>query len=939
MKQFRVRSGIAAAVAAAFGTGLACTAFAQQPASGEVQRVEITGSNIKRIEGETALPVQIISREEIEKTGAQNVEQVLQGLGVALQGNNNVVAGSTAGYNAGGVSGVSLRGLGSQRTLVLIDGRRASGGGTITDSVTVDVNLIPASAIERIEVLKDGASAVYGSDAIAGVVNFILRKDYKGGEVSAYAGVTQDGGAGVTRVNGMLGWGDLARDGFNVTLFALASKEKPLFGRDRGFASSGIRPEYLNDTSSGNTFPANFVAADGSFGTRNLFFANPPVAGTCPGPYSHFSSLFADVLGSRGCRFDPSGLVGLIPDTEITSVFGNLRFKLARDHEAYAQLSYTHKEQRMVIQPNPLSDQFALPDNHPLFAVAPYNGFNTFVLTPASAFYPTAFVQAQTGGATPDLLIRYRAAVNGNRDFTDISDQPRVVLGLKGTLGRFDYDVSYLHTETKLAEQLNSGYPLATRILPLLNTGTVNPFGPNTPAVIAAVKATEFVGDAYTTKSTIDSLAAKMTVDLTKLPGGPLALAFGAEGRKEGFKINASPEIQIGDIEGYGGNYFSLDRSRNVSAAFAEVSAPILKNLELSGAIRYDHYEGVGNTTRPKAAARWQPVRQLLVRGSVGQGFRAPSLTELHQPQQLGVSAPGLNDPLRCPVTGGVNDCVTQFPITLGGNPALKPERSINSSIGFVLEPTQSFSVGVDYWQVNLRDPILFGVTPGAILADPVNYAGLITRGPCSAGDLALFAAAGQPCVGPITNLDQRNLNLGWQRIWGADLDLRYRFAPRDWGAFTVGLNGTYIIKYDIAQPDGTYISANGQVSPIVNGAGGVVPRWRHYAYLDWKRGPWNVTLAQQYQTKYTDILGTFEDPTVPGFAPRKVGSYELWHLYGSYTGWKNVKLTFGVRNLLDTDPPYTNAGGQNYFQAGYDPGYADPRGRFYYASFTWKFM
>lgn len=937
MKQLRIRSGIVAAVAAAFGTGLtSISALGQQPASGEVQRVEITGSNIKRIEGETALPVQIITREEIEKTGAPNVEQFLQGLGVALQGNSNSVSATSSGATAGGVSSVSLRGLGSQRTLVLIDGKRVSAGGTITDSVTVDVNMIPTAALERIEVLKDGASAIYGSDAIAGVVNFILRKDYRGGEVTAYGGVTEQGGGQVTRINGMLGWGDLAKDGFNATIFALASKEKPIFGRDRGFAAVGIRPEFLNDTSSGNTFPANFVAADGSFGTRNLFFANPPVAGTCPPPYSHFSSLFADLLGSQGCRFDPSGLVTLLPDIETTSVFGSFRLKLARDHEAYAQLSYTHKEQDTVIQPNPISDQFALPANHPLFGVAPFNGFNTFLLTPASPFYPTAFVQAQTGGATPDLLIRYRASVNGDRKSTNISDQPRIVLGVKGTLGRFDYDVSYLHTETRLTEQLNSGFPLATRILPLLNTGTVNPFGPNTPATIAAVKATEFVGDAYKTKNTIDNLGAKAAVDLTKLQGGPLALAFGAEARKETFKITASPEIQIGDIEGYGGNFFPVDVSRNVAAAFAEVSAPFLRNLEVTAAVRYDHYQNVGSTTRPKAGVRWQPMRELLVRGSVGQGFRAPSLTELHQPQQSGVSAPGLNDPLRCPVTGGVNDCVTQFPVTLGGNAALKPERSINSSIGFVLEPTANFSVGIDYWQVHLRDPIIFGVTPATILGDPARFGGLITRGACSAGDIALFAAAGLPCVGPITNIDQRNLNLGWQRVWGADLDVRYRFQPRDWGTFTVGLNGTYIAKYDIAQPDGTFISINGQVSPIVQGAGGVIPRWRHYAYLDWKRGPWNFTLAEQYQSKYTDLFGTFDGPPS---APRKVESYELWHLYGSYTGWKDVKLTFGIRNLLDKDPPYTNAGGQNYFQAGYDPGYADPRGRFYYASFTWKFM
>src|SRR6266581_6275998 len=178
----RVASTLSIAFGAAWVTALiAPPAFAQQP----IERVEITGSSIKRIDAETALPVQIVTRQEIEATGAANVEQFLQGLGVALQGNNNTVAASASGATTGGVSSVSLRGLGSTRTLVLVDGRRVTAGGTLTDSTSVDINHIPLAAIELVEVLKDGASAIYGSDAIGGVINFILRKDYKGGEATA----------------------------------------------------------------------------------------------------------------------------------------------------------------------------------------------------------------------------------------------------------------------------------------------------------------------------------------------------------------------------------------------------------------------------------------------------------------------------------------------------------------------------------------------------------------------------------------------------------------------------------------------------------------------------------------------------------------------------------------------------------------------------------
>ncbi|MEO8187771.1 MAG: TonB-dependent receptor plug domain-containing protein, partial [Burkholderiaceae bacterium] len=514
MNSTNARGSIAASLSIAAGAALVAALVTPASAQQPIERVEITGSALKRIDAETALPVQIISREEIEKTGAANVEQFLQAVGVALQGNSNSVVATAAGASSGGVSSVSLRGLGSQRTLVLIDGKRVAAGGTLTDSTTVDVNHIPASAIERIEVLKDGASAIYGSDAIAGVINFILRKDYRGGEVTAHTELTQHPGGRGYGLNALMGWGDMASQRFNATLIADFRHEDALYGRQRGFASRGIFPEHLNDTSSGNTFPANFAAADGSFGTRNPSFP------TCPGPYSHVSPLFVDA-GSLGCRFDPAGLVSLIPETDQQSIFGTLRMALTPEIQGYGQFSYSHKEQRTIIQPVPLSDQFALPPSHPLFAVAPYNGNSTFLLRPSSPYYPDAATQTRLGFVgTPDLLVRYRSEITGNRDITNLSDQTRVVLGLRGQLGGWDYDASFLHIETALTERVNGGYPILTKILPLLDSGQVNPFGPNTPATQAAADATQFRGDAYKTKTSIDGVQTKVTRDLTQMAGG-----------------------------------------------------------------------------------------------------------------------------------------------------------------------------------------------------------------------------------------------------------------------------------------------------------------------------------------------------------------------------------------------------------------------------------
>jgi iron complex outermembrane recepter protein len=938
------RLAFTAAVALAAVPGyllLAPPARAQQPPPQQpVERVEVTGSSIKRIEGETALPVQIITRDEIEKTGAVNVEQFLQGLGVALQGNNNTVVASNSGATTGGVSGVSLRGLGSQRTLVLIDGKRTAGGGTITDSTTVDINHIPLAAIERVEVLKDGASAIYGSEAIGGVINFILRKDYKGGEATAFVSIPQQSGGRGEGINALFGFGNLAEDRFNVTLIADFRKEDALFGRQRDFAKSGVFPQWNNDVTSGNTFPPN-ISIPG-IGPISPITGLPTAGTRNPNAPNNCAPSIVDpaFFPTTRCRFDPSPYVSLLPKVDQGSLFGTFRYALTSKMEAYAQASYSEKQVRTVIQPVPISSQFALPANHPLFNDPNYAGTSRITLRPGTPFYPTAYVISQGGTGAENLDVFYRAFGNGLRDITDISDQTRVVLGLKGTASAWDYDVAALHIQTNLRERVNDGYPALSKALPILNSGQVDFFGSNTPpAVAAALKASNFTGDAYKTKTSLDGLQAKASHDLTQLAGGPLALAVGGEGRREGFKVDPSAAIQSGDISGYGGNFLPVDKQRNVSAAFFEVSAPVIRSLELTAAARYDHYEGVGDRTSPKLGARFQPVKQVLFRGSVGKGFRAPSLTELYQPQTTGVTSNGLTDNSRCPTTRSAIDCNTQFPITLGGNPALKPEISTNRTLGIVLEPTSNASLALDYWEVDLKNTIIFGVTPAAVLADPAKFGFLVTRA-------APDASCGG-CPGRIIDIFQGNLNFGETKVRGLDIDGRYRFPAAASGTFTLSFNGTYIHKYIVQNIDGTFSSINGMVNPIVNGAGGVIPRWRHYLSLDWTLKPWNVTVAQQYQSHYKDIPGTFEDlnPTSADFtgpqAHQRVGEYQLFHVFASYSGFmkEQLRITAGIRNLFDKKPPYSNAGGQNYFQSGYDPGYADPRGRTFLLSATYKFL
>ncbi len=939
------RTKVCSALMVAFGGSLTLSSaltFAQQ----QLERVEITGSSIKRIDAETALPVQIITRGDIERSGVINVEQLLMSVS-AVSSSGGLTASSVSGATTGGISAVSLHGLTSIRTLVLINGRRIApyGIGFTGDSVSVDVNSIPLAAVERVEVLKDGASAIYGSDAIAGVINFILRKDFTGVELSATYGDSTQGGARVQRASGAYGFGDLTKDRFNVMVVGSVQKESALFGRDRGFASSGINVGNLNDTTSGNTFPANifipdlvvnpdFDPTDPDSKPRLGASRNPSAATGCQLPYSQIDPLF----GSRACRFDPSPLVQLVPDSERASIFASAKFAITNDLEAYVEASYNRNKQNNVIQPVPLSDQFALPPSHPLFNVAPYNGFSTFLLRPSSPFYPTTYVQDQytanglPGTPLPDLLVRYRSAVTGDRDITDISEAPRLALGVKGAFAGWDFDTGFLHSQSKVREQVNSGFPSQSQILPILNSGIVNPFGPNSATVDAQLRATNFVGDAFKIKSTIDSLQGKVSRELVTLPAGALAVAAGAEYRKEKYLFDANPTIQTGDISGYGGNFLNTDKNRQVGAVFGEVVVPIVKGLEANAAIRWDKYEGVGNSTTPKVSLRWQPTKSFILRGSYGEGFRAPSLQDLYLPQTTGVTVPGLSDPLRCPTTkDGIRDCTTQFPIVNGGNTALKPEKSKNTTVGIVFEPTTNSSLTIDWFKVNLKDNIANGITPTTIiLNNQTAYGSLITRGQVDPAFPTL--------PGPITSISQTNINIGSVFVSGVDVDARFAFPAEDYGKFVLGLVGTYFNRYDTENPDGTISPGVGEV----NGAtGGLIPRWKHRLSVDWTLGPWSATLAQNWQSPYNDLLATFiENPNANGepLYQRRVKSYQTWDLNTTFSGFKDFKISVGVRNLFNTDPPYTNAGGQTSFQGGYDPQYGDPRGRFIYGTVTYAF-
>jgi iron complex outermembrane receptor protein len=888
-----------------------------------LEEVVVTGTSIKGLNAETALPVQVVSREEIARTGVTSTQDLFRQISAASSSGTTVSANAT-GNQTGGISTISLRGLGSDRTLILINGRRSAvygGSSAGAAGSSVDISGIPLAAIERVEILKDGASAIYGSDAIAGVVNFILRSDYQGAEVSAYAGTpTQKGGGQTETVSAYGGLGDLKQDRYNIALGVNFEHDSALMGADRPFASR-YAPAFGNDVTSSFAFPANVAIPGKTGGTRN------PDVGNC-GPYS-----LSDVNFPKQCRFDNSGFDSIIP--EETKISGNLNAHLALTDSAqlYGEASVSQVKTTVTVQPVPLSYQNPLLPGNPYIGylagllAGPYKGYNNpavtpgtgaFLLGPSSPYYPTAFAAAN-GQAGQPLNLIYRDFANGQRNFEDIANTFRVVGGLKGNAAGWDYDTSVLFSEVQVHENLLSGYPLYSKIMPLLDAGNINPFGATTdPAQLAAAKGTEFVGEDFSSHTSLASLSGTASRALIDLPAGPLSGAVGGEIRRETFAYNPAVAIQTGDIAGQGGNALPEDASRDVESAYVELNAPIVKGLDVDTAVRYDHYQHIGSTVNPKASVKWQPDSWLLVRASAGTGFRAPSLTDLYAAQASSVTGNGTRDPIQCPTFAANNPaCSFQFTTITGGNPNLTPEKSTTFTFGTVIEPVKNLTVGLDSFWIFLKNEIVGGGLNYAFILQnaqtATQYANLLTR----------------DAAGNITSISQTNANLFKLNTSGLDIDLKYSFDVGNAGRVSLLGNGTYFYKYATQNADGSW---TGQIDKGLTSVGGVISRWRHNATALYEIDAFNISLTQNFQKKYHDSAGNISGVS------RDVAAYQTFDLQASYAVLKQLKFALGVRNIFNQNPPYANyAGSANNFVGGYDLSYGDPLGRFVYARVTYS--
>jgi len=895
MRNRVVQRATGRAIVVAGGVLLAQTAAGQDALPVfSLGKIEVTGSHIARSEAESALPVQTITREEIERSGTTTTAELMSKVSANILGFNDrlSIGDQIEAFPRPGLSSVNLRGIGDGSTLVLIDGRRVAN--YAFDGGAVDVNSIPLSAIDRVEILKDGASAIYGTDAIAGVVNFILRKDFRGSELTGLGSITQHGGGDQYQATASVGHGDLAKDRFNAFVSASFTKDTVLRAADREFTRTGYRPGDGLLSVNLLSFPANIVAG------RHT--ASPNFASGCAPPVS-FALVFG---GNAVCAYDPGSLADVLPPVERTTVFGRATLQLDSAHQLFAEAGYAHNRFALTLPATPVFSAFLA-------------GGQPFRYPAGGPYYPSTF--AAENGISGDLNLRYRTVALGNR-VNDVDTRAlRTLLGLEGAYAGWDYDTAILYSENRQRDHFASGYVSQQRLLDAFATGLINPFGPSGPEGDALLAGTQVAGDFHDARGSTLLADAKASGNLFRLPGGPLAIALGIEARREKLVNTFSALADSGDVVAAGGDHHPVSASRSVQALYVEASVPLAPAFESQLAARYDHYGDFGSTVNPKIALRWQPVTTLLLRASWGTGFRAPTLYDLFTPAQHGIGSPDLGDPLRCPVTGRAEDC-GDLPFVVGGNPSLQPETSKQFNAGVVWEPVSGFAVTLDYWRIDKRNVI--GTLGADIVLNDLPRWGAtnLIRGPVDPDFPKL--------PGPIETIVLLNQNLGNLRTSGYDVDLRWRAPVTRIGRFTVSLNGTYIDTLK-QQFDGTnYQSLAG------NNDFGPVPRWRHHASLGWSRGPWTATLAQTFQIGYNECDERTRDAEGICTRTRRVGSYSPWDLQASYAGFKNTRIDLGIRNLFDRDPPFAQH--SSGFAAGDDAQYADPRGRTFYAKFTFAF-
>jgi iron complex outermembrane receptor protein len=883
----------------------AAVAQAQQPQS--LERVEVTGSNIKRVTTETVAPVEVITREQIQRTGQQSIADVLRTL-PANQGGS--FGESFSNSFAPGASGISLRGLGQKTTLVLLNGRRVAGYGfaqNLQDSF-VDLNSIPSSAVERVEILKDGASAIYGSDAIAGVVNVILRRDFKGLEANLGGGHTKGGNDRSFSLTG--GYGDLGSNKFNV--FGVLD----YYGRDL-LQQSDIAYGATRDMR-GYQGGRNFQSLTGggtwqqltaTNATTTTFRAISGCTGTVmTGPQAVAAGLITPAnAATQGaatntfCTKNFADQFTVLPGTDRLGFLGRGTYEVNADTTGFLELGLSRTKTEQRFQAPFFAGTTGLTQTAAGLRPFPYN----VNFAPGVAGNPFT-TNGRFNGVLSDM---------GTRDQEITSDSARVVAGIKYVIKGWDLESALTYSRNEVTADFFNRITLAgtsalfgipTTPQPPIPLATTSRYNLDNPAANSAAVRDSFRANfSRVSKSELSAFDTKASTEFgdVRLPGGPLALAVGIEARQEKLKDNPADIARTGQILGQG--ITATDGKRNQQAVFAELGLPLLKTLEGQLAVRYDNYSDYGSSTTPKVGLKFTPNDSIAVRAAWGKGFRAPTLPEISP--SVATFFTTVIDP-----QDGVS---RQISGVFAGNPNLKAETSKSATFGIVFEPIKNASVSLDWYRIDWRNvvasPSLQSIVNASCPTGPVGTT------PCPSTATVLR----DPATNQVVTVTSNYQNLQSRVTNGADLDARIKIPTEGNGTFGVRSNVTYVNSF----------KENGTECVGHNGCSNTIPRIKGALSVDWDKGPWSITGRANYtHSVIQDLLGaSFFTPQTPAFQNgvygSRVSSLTTFDLFARYAISKNFTISGSIINVGNKNPPFDPGFSSTYF---YDFSLYDVRGR-----------
>jgi len=933
----------------ALGLGLAVSgqfALAQQAATADttgaaapVEKIEVTGSYIRRTDSETPSNVQILTADDIRRTGATSINDVLQNLTANNQG---TLGQGFSGAFAEGACGIALRGLTVGATLILLDGHRMAPYPLADDGQRsfVDICSLPLDAVDRVEVLKDGASATYGSDAIAGVVNVILKKSYQGATISAENGISQGGGGATSHLTGTLGYGDLGTDGFNAFATVEYRHQDPLQLSQRSYLNK------LNYTSQGgqNLTPgANNTASPVGTPTPvsgTGYFVNPNLPTTFAN-YGYLPGCNATLAANNGCTIQTNWL-DILPSTQNLNLLGRATLNLGGDWRASLTASLFQSEVLIGGSPAFINGSnggysnagFSPGPNHT--TIATLNNVPTFV-APVLASYGLNPVNFPVGSLQP---INFETTDLGDQNTFVKNNTYRLTGEVKGSVAGWDVDADWGYT-TAVMDVEQTGFPIYATLQADLANGSYQPGVQNSASIDNAIAPALYSQN----KDSLWFTGAHAGHDLFKLPGGELAFAGGADFFFRSLQaIPASNSVTAQQAT----NFAYAEGSQSDWSVFAELDAPLFKFLELDGSLRYDHYNTTGapGATTPKIGFKFTPVEIVALRGTYSQGFRAPNPVESSSSAAGGYFG-NFNDPVLCPTGNKTspntypNQCSVPEVFLTVSNPSLKPETSISKTLGLLLDPAKWVSISVDWYNIILNNQIYpasedLAFAPIAVRGTPqsqpyVNGAGQTTTA--------------TPPVGNFLYYEVPYININNTQVKGLEFDLKNRFDFGIYGKVKSDFQVAHLLHYYFDQPGlgaSTRVDLAGTHGPNEISGDTATPRNRARWNLTYEKGDYEAQVAMNYISGYSvidpsAISGNFPDGQVtcqealngasefggqffPGAVPPGACHVASFTDFDFFTGWQidhHWNIHGSIDNFLNRHAP---ADLQTYAAPGYNP-------------------